>query len=102
MPTPRHSIFTNQMLSLMPKQQCQSTEGHKTTQHLANVTPLRKTKTKKNIPRTVGQWHRCRWHPASFAPVPLLSPAQQRTLDDSPEPALTHVLRPDHKHATIL
>jgi len=49
MPTPRHSIFTNQTLSLMPKQQCQSTEGHKTTQHLANVTPLRKTKTKKTF-----------------------------------------------------
>jgi len=26
-PTPRHSIFTDRMLFLTPKQQCQSTEG---------------------------------------------------------------------------
>jgi len=28
-PTPHHSIFTGQMLFLMPNQQCQSTEGKK-------------------------------------------------------------------------
>ena len=35
MPTPRHSIFTGQMLFLTPDQQCQSTEG--TEKHLVNL-----------------------------------------------------------------
>ena len=57
-PTPHHSIFTGQMLFLMPNQQCQSTEGtYARYMSTANATAAIKTMTKYNNGQTDANCH---------------------------------------------